>query len=75
MESIGAEEEGSHIIDICHFDLMMSWEAKAISGSTTYPFVEETDHSKIPQVLLGKLAHLKINFENNMPGTTKKMEK
>ena len=58
-----------------HFDLMMWWEAKAISSSTTYPFEEWTDHSKISQVLFGKLDRLKINFEKNMPGTTKKMEK
>ena len=54
---------------------MMSWDTKAISGYTTYPFEEETNHSKIPQVLLGKLSQLNISFEKYMPGTTKKMEK
>ena len=58
-----------------HFYLMMWWESKARLGSASYPFEEETDHSKIPQVLLGKLAQLKVNFEKNMPGTTNKMKK
>ena len=57
-----------------NFDLMLWWKANAISGSTTYPFEEEIDHSKIPQVLSGKLDQLNINFENNIPGTTKKMK-
>ena len=58
-----------------HFGLMIWWEAKARSGNPTYPFEEETNHFKIPQVLSGKLAQLKINFEKNMPGCTKKIEK
>ena len=39
------------------------WEAKAIPGSTTYPLEEEKDHSKIIQLMSGKLSQLKINFE------------
>ena len=58
-----------------HFDLMMWWESKAISGSTVSLFEGETDHYKIPQVLLIKLAQLNIKFENDMRGTPKKMEK
>ena len=54
---------------------MMWWEAKARSVSTTYPFEEETDHFKIPQLLSGKLSQLNINFEKNIPDKTKKMEK
>ena len=57
------------------FNLLMWWEAKERSGYATYQFEEETQHYKIPQVLLGKLAQQKINFENNMPGTKKKMGK
>ena len=52
------------------FYLMLWWKAKTIPGSTTYPFEEERDHSKIPQVLLCKLAQLNINLENNMKGCT-----
>ena len=58
-----------------HFDLIMWWESKARSGSTTYPYEEETDHSRIIQLLLSKLARLKIDFEKNIPGTTNKLEK
>ena len=58
-----------------NFDLLMWWEAKARTVSTTYPFEEETDNSKIPQLLSGKLAQLNINFVNNMPGKTRKIEK
>ena len=57
------------------FDLIMWWEYKEISGSTTYPFEEEKYHFKITQVLLGKLSQLNINFEKNIPDKTKKMEK
>ena len=58
-----------------NFDLMLWWKAKAISGSTTYPFEEEIDHSKIPQVLSGNLVKLNIKFEINMPGCTKEIWK
>ena len=54
---------------------MMWWEAKSRSGSTIDPFEEETDHLKTPQVLLGNLDQLKINFENNIPGAPRRMEK
>ena len=57
-----------------HFDLMVWWKAKEIPGFTTYPFEEETDHSKI-KVLSGKLDQLKIKFEKNMPGKTRKIKK
>ena len=42
---------------------MMWWESKARSGSTAYPYEEDTDHSKIPEFLSVKLDHLKIDFE------------
>ena len=45
------------------FDLMMWWEAKVRSYTTSYQFEEETDHSKTPQLLLVKLAQLNINSE------------
>ena len=54
---------------------MLRLEDKARSGSTKNPFEEEIDHSKIPQFLSGKLAQLKINFENNMLGWTNIFEK
>ena len=75
MERIVTEEEESHVIYIWFFDLIMWWEAKVRSGSTKYPFKEEIDHSKIPQLLSGKLAQLKTHFENNMPGAQSKLIK
>ena len=53
-----------------YFGLMQLQRAKAIKGSTVYPFEEVTGNSKITLVLTGKLFQLKRNLEMNMTGCT-----
>ena len=41
---------------------MLWWEARARSGSTTYPFEEEIDHSNIPIILSFNIDQLETKF-------------
>ena len=71
------EQKKNNIINYIfgHFDLMLWWEAKVISGFTTYPFEEETHTSKTPLFLSDKISELKNNIEKNIPGCTNGIEK
>ena len=52
----------SWILYLVNFDLMLWWEARARSGSTTYPFEEEIDHSNIPIILSFNIDQLETKF-------------
>ena len=74
-ERRGLEKKKKNILSSIfdHFDLMLWWKYNVREGSYVYPFEEETDYSKIPLVLSGKISQLKINSEKNMPGCTKEI--